>query len=457
MKDNSRERIFFAVGILFFAFVAVFNVWTISRYWSTDGLLASASVRIVWAFDLGMATIGAAVIFWRSSLIVMTSYMEWKNVFLFLFSVALGSLVLEFSLRFWLKHYASEDIFATYATYNMIGNKNLRYSRHPYLGYYPTPNYKNSDGDMHNSLGFRGEEIQVPKPKEIYRIVAIGGSTTYGDKLPTYKDAYPYQLEEELRALGFKNVEVINAGVGDYDSWPTLINLEFRVLNLQPDMVIFYEGTNELETRLVYPSSAYQPDNTGRVRPMPIPNIGFFNRLVIYRMIFGRFGIIPHYGALSQLYDAQTYVGGVYYSQLKNKSYPLGVFKDKDAFEILGENLGIYSERNIQNIISVSKGAGATPILFSFAYSPLTAKTSSPLYKEGIVQYNQMVRVLSNKNQIPFFDFSAKMPTDASMWTRDGIHVNVAGAKLQAKLFANFLINYITKSASLHVKTINSF
>jgi lysophospholipase L1-like esterase len=58
-------------------------------------------------------------------------------------------------------------------------------------------------------------------------------------------------------------VQVINAGVGGYNCWEVLINLELRVLDLDPDLIIIYEGRNDVRAGLVEPAS-YRGDDSGR-------------------------------------------------------------------------------------------------------------------------------------------------------------------------------------------------
>jgi lysophospholipase L1-like esterase len=87
----------------------------------------------------------------------------------------------------------------------------------------------------------------------VFRIVALGGSTTYGISLPMNR-TYPAQLQQILRdEYGYTQVEVINAGVIAYNSWDLLAEFEYRVLDLNPDMVIVYEGINDVVARLVDP------------------------------------------------------------------------------------------------------------------------------------------------------------------------------------------------------------
>lgn len=296
------------------------NQWTISLLFSADNQIDSLYYRVViWAFDILMVLLGILAFKFRKHLRLPTK----KESLLLLFGVIVGLVALEGIGRVWLSKVASDSTFATFATYNMLQKRKQRYSRHPYLSWYPTPDYENVEGDKHNSLGFRGEKVKNPKPKNQYRIVALGGSTTYTTGVPTYKKSYPYLLQRKLNNQGYKkDIRVINAGVGNYDSWNNLINLEFRVLGLNPDLLILYMGDNDFETRFVYPFKEYKADNTGRIKPPPIPNINPLDRSVVARMLMVPLNLSKSYGYLSSLNSASTCVYDDWMTQKVNGTYP---------------------------------------------------------------------------------------------------------------------------------------
>ncbi len=100
-----------------------------------------------------------------------------------------------------------------------------------------------------NNLGFRGRDIVIPKPAGCTRIVCLGGSTTYGDGTDD-DHTYPVLLEKALRAARpGKDIEVINAGVLSYTTAESLPNLAFRCLDFQPDIIVLYEGINDVRPR----------------------------------------------------------------------------------------------------------------------------------------------------------------------------------------------------------------
>lgn len=88
-----------------------------------------------------------------------------------------------------------------------------------------------------NSLGVRGGEIDVPKPRGTYRIVCLGDERTLAMDLPQ-EQTFCVRLQELLQSVCSSRIEVINAGVPDY--CPLLSTLQFRqkLSGLAPDLVV---------------------------------------------------------------------------------------------------------------------------------------------------------------------------------------------------------------------------
>ncbi len=110
----------------------------------------------------------------------------------------------------------------------------------------PIRAYKNRPGHEDeffriNSLGFRGEEIEPEKPRDIIRIVCLGDSGTFGywrraPDVPGW-DNYPQALVELLKQHGLGHVEVLNAGVLGYSAPHGLRQLMVQILDLDPDVI----------------------------------------------------------------------------------------------------------------------------------------------------------------------------------------------------------------------------
>ena len=96
-----------------------------------------------------------------------------------------------------------------------------------------------------NSLGFRGPEFRPTKPKETFRIVCLGESSTFGYH-NTDGGTYPVLLEKILRqASGDASIEVINAGFPYYNSASILALLREEVSHYDPDVITLYSAFND--------------------------------------------------------------------------------------------------------------------------------------------------------------------------------------------------------------------
>src|SRR5262245_37236253 len=71
----------------------------------------------------------------------------------------------------------------------------------------------------HNGLGLRGPQPPSSKPAEVYRLLVVGDSYTYGWGVAE-RDTVPGQLERLLRedVPSGRILEVINAGIPAYDT-----------------------------------------------------------------------------------------------------------------------------------------------------------------------------------------------------------------------------------------------
>jgi lysophospholipase L1-like esterase len=362
--------------------------------------------------------------------------------------------VLEVGARVYLERVAPEARFVNYASFRQLEKRyggdgatsRQLLSPHRYLGYYPTPGYTKGK-NRHNSLGYRGDEIVLPKPAGELRIVCVGGSTTYDSDIEDYRLAYPSRLEAELRARGFANVTVVNAGAAGWTTWESLISLELRVLDLAPDIVIDFDSINDVHTRFVWPPELYRGDNSGyraaNQSGLFMPSI--FEHSTLLRILMIRAGWVGSHADISRTIDrlAPSYYGDVWRDQKRTGSYPDGIFREVSPDEMLERNSPRYFARNIANLVAVAKANGVDVVLASFAYSPdfpEEPRVTSPEYRRAIVEHNDVLRSVAERDGAAFFDFAAVFPTDRRYFT-DGRHNNEEGAALKAKLFADFLVD----------------
>lgn len=145
------------------------------------------------------------------------------------------------NLSLWL---AVEVVGRTYLVWGGLPwNSTLAtYQNDDVLGYRPNPLF--ALGDIRfNSMGFRANQEYEPYPgSDTVRILAVGGSTTFGNGGET-KDAYPARLEEVLRDAG-RQFEVINAGVSGWQVFQIRRSLGRWIESVHPNIILFNEGWN---------------------------------------------------------------------------------------------------------------------------------------------------------------------------------------------------------------------
>lgn len=171
----------------------------------------------------------------------------WKTALFLFILLGAGAAILEGLAHLYLKLFRGYD-----------GTHLIQYEFDPYKNILPTPNYVDTRGIQHNSVGFRrSSEVTVEPPPNTYRVFLMGASTAYGlgglwphlqrdfeviDNRHTI-DAY---LERDLRAaFPGMNVEVINAAITSTWTHHHLIYLNQKILRYQPDMIVFLDGFND--------------------------------------------------------------------------------------------------------------------------------------------------------------------------------------------------------------------
>jgi hypothetical protein len=117
-----------------------------------------------------------------------------------------------------------------------------------YSSLIPNVKYKRNwrpQGEMatYNNYGFRDDDVIVPKPAGVYRIVCVGGSTTEEGNLNDF--SYPNIMERHLRESLGPHIEVINCGISGIRSYWEWRRME-DYLALEPDLIIYYNAINDL-------------------------------------------------------------------------------------------------------------------------------------------------------------------------------------------------------------------
>jgi len=105
----------------------------------------------------------------------------------------------------------------------------------PYIAFKGDP-----QSDCYKPIGYR-DSLQLPKNPSEYRVFLLGGSTVAGGDPPISK-----LLEERFVQQGDTNVRVYNFGVISSNTNMDLARVVFEVADHGPDLIIFYNGGNDV-------------------------------------------------------------------------------------------------------------------------------------------------------------------------------------------------------------------
>lgn len=124
----------------------------------------------------------------------------------------------------------------------------LKFVKDPVLGY-RLLNNNSSDSLFIDQWG--GATTKT-KQDDVFRIVCLGGSTTFGTCSDQYTN-YPAQLKalfNQVYSNCEKRVEVINAGTMGYNSWHSLLRAQNELDTMQPDLYLVMDGLNDVITSM---------------------------------------------------------------------------------------------------------------------------------------------------------------------------------------------------------------
>ncbi|MGZ5474938.1 MAG: SGNH/GDSL hydrolase family protein [Thermoanaerobaculia bacterium] len=94
-----------------------------------------------------------------------------------------------------------------------------------------------------NSRGHRGGETAMPKPPGRFRVICLGGSTTFDLRAADDASTWPSLLAAKLGS----RFDVVNAGFAGWTTVESLSSLALREIDLAPDLIIVFAGLNDLQ------------------------------------------------------------------------------------------------------------------------------------------------------------------------------------------------------------------
>jgi GDSL-like Lipase/Acylhydrolase family len=110
----------------------------------------------------------------------------------------------------------------------------------------PDADYDRRSDYTVEKINFRSGNVPGKKPDGVFRIVIMGGSNVWGDRLEDIQDTWGYKLEKKLndRDDGIK-YQVVNSGVCGYNLFQLLVLHQSYLKDLQYDLLVLYCGFND--------------------------------------------------------------------------------------------------------------------------------------------------------------------------------------------------------------------
>lgn len=341
--------------------------------------------------------------------------------------------------------------FASVSQYEKRVGRNFQFSYQTGFGIYPTPGYAVAR-NKHNSMGFRGDEVVIPKPAGIFRIACLGSSTTYDPLIDDWTRAWPGQLQAILREHA-PTVEVVNAGVPSWTSREQILNYATRVACLQPDLIIIYEGINDLLYRATWPPEQLRSDYTSPFTVAPeFAKQPWYTALTLVRIpliLTGR--LLPPCAidpCWCDTFKGQGFVNVVRatgYSRWQSacggrlSSIPSGMTL-KDVFATTPT---AHFERNIRSVVESAKSQHTRVLLVGLILDWRKLQRDALDHGEGlqfgIKQHNDVLEAVGKDCGVPYYDLPRDWPQDDHLWF-DFIHNNESGALQKARLIADFIL-----------------
>ena len=295
------------------------------------------------------------------------------------------------------------------------------YAPHPFLTYEMVPNRSREVPGFtftHNSLGFRGPETTVDKPDGVYRILCVGGSTTYGTGCSDDSTTYPARLQEILQENHpERRFEVINAGVSGYGTAENLINIQLRLLELDPDAIIVYHAANDARP---IQAKGFEPDYTHlrtawRESEPNALDTWLLKNVRTYAWVTR--GRNPDKQA-SALF---TYIAVEDYESLHIPSSERVPEEGVDAFI-----------RNLRNIVAVCRANGVEPVLSTFASCEEKQKPTDEHFLRTVERQNERIIELATELDAHLLLMAEGLDDRPNLYD-DWMHFNDKGSSIQAQ------------------------
>jgi lysophospholipase L1-like esterase len=321
------------------------------------------------------------------------------------------------------------------------------YRAHPYSVYEPNPDYRSSYGEkLHTEDAFRYPEMSFEKSENTYRIVLLGGSNVY-DNDTTLLQTYGAWLEEYLNLLfPGKNIQILNAAVGGYNSADSFARFHFKVLDYSPDMVIVQHSMSDVWPRVFRPKE-FRNDYRNSRKPMdrfePPSSwqLSWLRRSILLKVLYFQFVLK---GAIPDIMQVTYQSANVGMYQNFQSSSPSAL------------------QRNLEDIVFIARSRGIAVVLATDPYNDLfyehpdVTKDSYYVLVLGTQEHNEVIRHIAKDTSAVLVDLENAIPKDKDKkYFGDVAHTSVKGSRLKAKLVGDGIKTFLEERFQTKAVPVN--
>jgi lysophospholipase L1-like esterase len=295
---------------------------------------------------------------------------------------------------------------------------------HPYIGFMYRPGAERTGGmySSHiNSLGMRGPELAMPKSPGTYRILCVGGSTTFSTGATADEKSYPARMQHYLNELAPEGVrlEVGNCGVTGYTTAENLINLQLRLVEFEPDAIVIYQAANDARP---IQARGFQPDYAHYRRTWPLIEVSPFERWMISN--------VRLFAWLTRGLDPEKQ-----YGSQSNRTF-VDDFKELHVPSHQGvppEGLDVFF-RNLAHMVLVAREHGIEPVLSTFASCP-EKQPDDEHFSDTVAAINERLAPFAAERNVPLLLIAEQLDDQCDLFD-DWMHLGDDGSDAHGRVAA---------------------
>ncbi len=294
------------------------------------------------------------------------------------------------------------------------------FQSHPYLNFALNPQaaYMGERQIAPRYLIRRKEPVR-PRNDVAWRVLVLGGSTTFGEYTKREEDTWVYRLEQKLRRTGGPGVDVINGGVGGYNVIENLLHYLLLLDDLEPDVVLLYVGINDVHPRLVgtlardYTNSRLAWRADPNALPTAHPTL---RRFATYRYLL-----------LHEL-ERRRFASILEFVQQDNppvSEYPAALARNgPDVFA-----------HHAENLVRLIRAQGRDVVIVPQVFAVVTGRDRA--FFPGVREHNAVLEAIARRHDVPYV--AAVLPAFGRTDLIDNCHFNRRGHEKMAKLLFRVL------------------